>query len=929
MTTGTGSTSNNPNSGTSKPNASVNIEVGGNVAGNIIVGDNNIINTYHTVHGNVINYHTPPAIKARDLKPQPPRVPRGFVGRDLELRKLEKHINDRVPVLVFGPDGIGKTDLVKMATNSDPATSIPDGILFIEGKDDAPASLGFQDIIQQLFDALFESNPPVKATPLTARTYLSNTTPLIVLDRYDIQISSLEELTDIFPSGEIIATRRSSLFSDVFESIELTPLIRDESMELLAVKSGIENTLTNSTRLNEVCELLGDVPLAIIKTANIIREKKIGLESVSNTLRQIHPPSQDNIQAAIERSYGLIFYNLDDNERGMLAQAAAAPGISIERNWLENVAGGKQTSDSLENMELLQANSPRLRLADGYRRVIISSTRNIESLRESFLNYLLEQLKSKSLDFDFLGEELGNFLGLIQWSADRQRWSDVITLGRAADPYLTLHGLWDAWEVVLAQMLVAAQNSGKQDIQAWVLHQLGTREGCIGIQTQARKFLEDALQLRKTLKDVAGAAYTQHNLNVLFPPPIDRKKRDKEPDPGESGSQMVTSELGSLRLVNAWIVPALIAVIAFIAIVAYSFANRWRVFTSEDYGFMVRYPGINEMVIVSREPLFGKSELVISPNTFYNKEMNVVASRGMDEDQCGMPIDRENWQVERITFGDNQFLKAINEISDRNQAGYVVYATTREPGVWVCLVFSYTPIESVAEPPSSFSTDSEIAIFDQIVNTFSWLSFPPPTETFTGTPPTITRTATDTYTPTITDTPTETPTSTTTYTPTITLTPTYTSTFTPSVTNTPCIYPSNWYLYTVQSGDTLFGISQWYGVSWQELAKANCKTSNNIFVGETLYVPSRPPYGSITGYLFADLNKNEIQDSNETRLSNVRVTLKDANGIDIKTFDTNDNGEYEFPNLTYGTYFIYDFQFNIKPAQTIEHNFGLAPAPYR
>jgi len=118
-------------------------------------------------------------------------------------------------------------------------------------------------------------------------------------------------------------------------------------------------------------------------------------------------------------------------------------------------------------------------------------------------------------------------------------------------------------------------------------------------------------------------------------------------------------------------------------------------------------------------------------------------------------------------------------------------------------------------------------------------------------------------------------------------------------------------------------------MSWQELAKANCKTSNIIYPGESIYVPSEPPSGSITGYLFADLNKNDIQDDNETRLPNVRVTLEDANGNMVKTFDTNGNGEYEFLGITYGTYYIFDFQFVIKPAQAIERNFGLAPAPYR
>ena len=44
--------------------------------------------------------------------------------------------------------------------------------------------------------------------------------------------------------------------------------------------------------------------------------------------------------------------------------------------------------------------------------------------------------------------------------------------------------------------------------------------------------------------------------------------------------------------------------------------------------------------------------------------------------------------------------------------------------------------------------------------------------------------------------------------------------------------------YTVQSGDTLYGISKQFGVSVDELQRINNLTSNTITKGQTLKIPS-------------------------------------------------------------------------------------------
>ena len=103
---------------------------------------------------------------------------------------------------------------------------------------------------------------------------------------------------------------------------------------------------------------------------------------------------------------------------------------------------------------------------------------------------------------------------------------------------------------------------------------------------------------------------------------------------------------------------------------------------------------------------------------------------------------------------------------------------------------------------------------------------PTPTPTHTSTPrrPTRTHTPTATQTPTTTSTPTSTP------------TPTATATNTPTPTQTPTPTPI---VHVVKSGETLYGIARYYGVSVQELSKANgLSTMSYLRPDDELIIPA-------------------------------------------------------------------------------------------
>src|SRR6185436_684252 len=108
----------------------VSIQVGGNVDGSIVVGDNNFV--VNSNHGTIVYQQAGPRARARQFVPQPPRPPRGFINRKDELARLEAWISANEVVLLHAPDGTGKSSLLKQAANSAAAKAMPNGVILLE-----------------------------------------------------------------------------------------------------------------------------------------------------------------------------------------------------------------------------------------------------------------------------------------------------------------------------------------------------------------------------------------------------------------------------------------------------------------------------------------------------------------------------------------------------------------------------------------------------------------------------------------------------------------------------------------------------------------------------------------------------------------------------------------------------------------------------
>jgi hypothetical protein len=443
-------------------------------------------------------------------------------------------------------DGMGKSALLRQIANGQAARAMPHGVIFLEGIDERGQALGVEDVIQRLFDKLFESEPPLKVNFDIAQTYLSNTRPLVILNGLNLSAVSQSRMVDLFPRGTVLIESNQLLESDTVEVIELGPLPRAEAIELLVAKADV--TLDDASRptLDAICALLADVPLAIVTAARAIRENNLTLERAHDILASIKPLSEDAMRGGIERAYALAYSTLTELERQFLAAAALAPGISVDPHWLHRMLDDKtieaRAQERLQAMGLLTANSPRLRIDPGLRDLARMGADEV-SIKEQLVNHLRMMLEMRSLDWNYCADELGNILGMIDWAAKHQRWSDVISLGRAIDPYLALHGLWESWRMVIDNVLQSARQLGDRANEAWALHQLGTHAIGIDQMDRAIDFLRQAFDLRRALGDTIGSAFTRHNLDLLIPPTSPRSDDGHEPPDKPNGQPSTSSRI--------------------------------------------------------------------------------------------------------------------------------------------------------------------------------------------------------------------------------------------------------------------------------------------------------------------------------------------------------------------------------------------------
>jgi hypothetical protein len=448
------------------------------------------------------------------------RLPRDFpdlLGREAEVGGVLGVLGDARGLLeIHGGPGIGKTVLLRHVANRAQGAA-PGGVIHV-----ARGGEPVHDLLQYLFDSLFEAPASLRPTDADLERLLADRAPLVVMDDADLDRDALGQLIALVPGATFLfAASERNLWGEG-HAIALDGLPPDASLALFERNLGRPLAAGEQARALELCGALGGWPLHVLQAADqVARGTWPPLPMVSADGEPVPEPWVARPAA-----------ELDDAERRVLGIVAAAGGpIRLER--IEAVSGlpdAEVPCVRLRRAGRIRTASPRYELAaplpQGDRDAL-----EVPRWRALLLAHLVTWVEQNQNSPGTLLRDLDTILGVLDSAGPADDPRLVQRLARGAEGPLILAKRWERWRDVLDREEALATATGDRAAIAWVRHQQGSRALALQDERTARSALQEALAIRDELGDVDGAARTRHNLELLGPPPASGDDSSSD-DPG-------------------------------------------------------------------------------------------------------------------------------------------------------------------------------------------------------------------------------------------------------------------------------------------------------------------------------------------------------------------------------------------------------------
>lgn len=519
---------------TASPTIQASIE--GIVSGQVAVGS--YILQVGDIHGGVVNLRVPGTRLVVEPRPRPvalkPRPLPGLLDRENETATLRTAVEAFSPVSLFGRGGAGKTAILRRVAHLPGFQHFSDGLVYLAVK-----GKGLDDLLQLLFDLFYSSPPNTKQTDGEIRQGLQGIQALILLDDLSWEQDAVESLLKVMPASTFVFASAARVLWGEGHVIELNGLPDDYACQLFERELG--RTLSEQERadVKEIVSALDRHPMRIMQMAAFARTAGAALAPLRDQLKAGNPETS-TAQFSLQR--------LSESQRTILSILGAADGAVMPLKHLEGlsrVGNLRAGLDELLSLGLIEEHNQHYSLT-AVMSAALPGLWNLSSWEDVLINYFSQwvlQGPSQAL----MEESSELLMQTIRKAAEENRWQDVVWIGRALEPSLILWKRWQAWSELGDLILTAARALGDRVLEAWTLHQMGTRAMCLGILDQARELLNRALVVRQAIGDRAGRAVTEHNLNVLnggFMP-----SRPTTNNPGGSGGG-----LGFFNTLVLWLV---------------------------------------------------------------------------------------------------------------------------------------------------------------------------------------------------------------------------------------------------------------------------------------------------------------------------------------------------------------------------------------
>ena len=533
----------------SPPSVVGTITVGRDASGQTAIGTG-ITQVHIGRIGNLVTAAAGPPVVTR--RPAPVlalgRRPKRFLDRESETAAGTSAARAADVVEFVGPEGAGKSTLLRELAHrlaDDALRGDRTAVVLLDAR-----ALPLEDVLQELFGLLHETDRPYLPTGGELRAHLQGVKGFVLVDDVEEQ-EDVRRLMDVLPdSGLLLTSERAHGLGDVLP-LPLRGLPAGDAAALLRAP-GTPRAGAEERTVAELVRRLDGQPGALATVA--AGAASAPLSSLAAT--------PDPRVAALEA--------LPSAARDVLRLLAAVPGLAVTAQQVSTATAAptQATLDALVDQGLVdelgaRSGSPVVpsqgATAGGKRyRATASTTElvraqaDLAAEEQALLHVLDDRLHDPRAPVPTAQEAHAVRLVLLA-AGDRGRWTEVLRLGRVVEPVLALSGSWGSWSQVLTAMLAAARQLHDVEAEAFALHQLGTRALCLGRLDDAEQLLTEALRLRREADDVDGVEVTEHNLRLLTAPLV-------PPDPSWWRAVL-------RRLLAASRPPLLLVVLAVVALV--------------------------------------------------------------------------------------------------------------------------------------------------------------------------------------------------------------------------------------------------------------------------------------------------------------------------------------------------------------------------
>ena len=437
---------------------------------------------------------------------------RGLLDRAAESEAALQTLPEPAPVEFYGQSGIGKTALLRHLAYNTPDGHFPDGVIYRDQVGRQPLA----DLLQFLFDSLYESERDYKPREAELLNLLRDKRALVLLDDVDLPRDEIERALNAAPECAFLLSSEERHIFGEGRALRLQGLPDPEALQLLERELGRLPASGERAAAQAICALLEGHPLHIAQAAAAAQERNLPLGELAEKMQAAKAKGQNPADLLNQ----LMIDSGSDDEKRAMAAMAALDGAPARAETLAAVSGISDFNATLEKLTRRKLVETRV---DGYRlagplQAILQKDWDLTERRNRALSHLTSWAEDQRRDHRRVEESSSALLSVFDWALRNGRWDEAKRLGRALDVALTLSGRWEAWGQVLRQVGEGAAAAGDEETAAWVLHQQGSRALCLGDDAAARRYLTEAMERRAAMGDHAAASITRHNLDWLFPP---------------------------------------------------------------------------------------------------------------------------------------------------------------------------------------------------------------------------------------------------------------------------------------------------------------------------------------------------------------------------------------------------------------------------